>query len=83
MEISYTSQAKEDLARIDWRIREDIIKFLGDIPNTGNRNKYFKPLQNSDLVKIDINEHVIVGKLKKKELVIVSVLKRKKIKLPE
>lgn len=80
MEITYTTKAKDDLARINWRIREKIISKLSDFSETPPSKKRFKRIHGSDLVKTSYQKYVIVGETRGRELNVLSVLREQKIK---
>ena len=79
MNITYTSKAKDDLARIDWRVREKIITRLSDFSELSRSKKLLKPIHGSDLVKTNYENYVIVGETKGKELNVLSVIKEQKL----
>ncbi|MCA9383945.1 hypothetical protein KC909_06310 [Candidatus Dojkabacteria bacterium] len=82
IKIIYSSQARNDLAHINWKIREKIVTFIGDLKQSRLNNKV-QPIQDSDLLKISIENHVVIGEMDKESLNIIKVVKRPKIKLPE
>ncbi len=83
-EISYTSKAKDDLARIEWKIRERIITTIAGVHARDPFSLGFRKLLNSDLIKLIYDEHVIIGKIEKEtELNILTIQKRQKLHLPE
>jgi hypothetical protein len=83
-EISYTSKAKDDLARIEWKIRERIITIIAGVQARDPFSLGFRKLLNSDLIKLIYDEHVIIGKIEKDtELNILTIQKRQKLHLPE
>ena len=81
MNIVYSNKAKDDLARIDWRIRTKIINELGTISEPQFARKIpLKKLHGSDLVKSTLEKHVIVGEANGKLLNILSVYRQQKLK---
>jgi hypothetical protein len=81
MNIVYSNKAKDDLARIDWRIRTKIINELGAISELRySRRTPLKKLHGSDLVKTTLEKHVIVGEANGKLLNILSVFRQQKLK---
>jgi len=82
-EISYTSKAKDDLARIHWRTRERIIVMLSNLYGKQPEQGGFKPVSNTELMKMYVEDHVVLGKVEEEHLNIITVQKRQPIKLPE
>lgn len=81
MKLIYTNKAKDDLARIDWRIRTRIINQLGIISEPTTYRKFpLKRISGSDLVKTTLEKHVIIGEANNGLLNILSVLKQQKMK---
>lgn len=81
MNIVYSNKAKDDLARIDWRIRTKIINELGSISEAKYTQRLpLKKLHGSDLVKTTLEKHVIVGEANGKLLNILSVFRQQKLK---
>ncbi len=81
MKIIYSNKAKDDLARIDWRIRTKIITSLGIIAEPEFRSKLpLKRLHGSDLVKTTLEKHVIIGEANDKMLNVLSVFRQQKLK---
>lgn len=81
MTVIYTSKAKDDLARINWRVREKIITTLSDFSEIENARRYgLKQLHGSSLVKTKLEKYVIVSEAKGRELNVLSVIKEQKIK---
>ncbi len=81
MRIIYTNKAKDDLARINWRIRTKIINSLGVITEPKPSRKLpLKKLYGSDLVKTTVEKHVIIGEKDGEKLNVLSVLKQQKLK---
>jgi hypothetical protein len=79
MTIIYTAKAKEDLARINWRTREDIINQIAKL----ERERIYEQIYNSDFQKIHLDSHVVIGKLNENNFSVITVVERKKIKVPE
>ena len=81
MRIIYSNKAKDDLAKIDWRIRTKIITSLGVITEPKFRKKMsLKKLHGSELVKTTLEKHVIVGEENGEMLNVLSVYRQQKIK---
>jgi len=83
MTIIYTNKAKDDLARIDWRIRTKIITELGSVLDSAaaaSSRLQLKKLHGSDLVKTTLEKHVIIGEANGKMLNILSVVRQQKLK---
>lgn len=81
MKIIYTNKAKEDLARIDWRVRTKIITSLGIITDQKPKRRLpLKRLYGSDLVKTTLEKHVVIGETNGEMLNVLSVLKQQKLK---
>lgn len=81
MTIVYTTKAKKDLIRLDWKIRHKIIEELSVI----EQNKDYARLRkifDSSYYKINYQNHLIIGKVKKNFLSIISVVEKKRIALP-
>ena len=81
MTIVYTTKAKEDLIRLDWKIRHKIIEELSVIEQNKDYAKLRK-IFDSGYYKINYQNHLIIGKVKKDFLSIISVVEKKKIALP-
>ena len=81
MTITYTSKAKEDLIRLDWRIRHAIIGELNVMQNIEDYTK-LKKIYDSGFYKINYQDHLIIGKVKDQCLSIISVLEKKKLIVP-
>lgn len=83
MEIIYSSKAKDDLARVDWRIREKIINDLKALShNKKTLKNSLKEVFESDFTKLELQDHVVITDLSKDSLTIVSVIKKKRLKVP-
>jgi len=81
MKIIYSNKAKDDLARIDWRIRTKIITTLGIITEPEFRRKLpLKRLHGSDLVKTTLEKHVVIGEANGEMLNVLSVFRQQKLK---
>lgn len=81
MTVIYSNKAKDDLARIDWRIRSKIITTLGNY--TDPKIKHVIPLKRlhgSDLVKTTLEKHVVVGEADGDSLNVLSVFRQQKLK---
>ena len=81
MNIVYNTKAKDDLARINWKVREYIISKLGELSDVNNAIA-IQNISNSNLCKINIDNHVVIAKLAEKDFNIITVLERKQIKTP-
>jgi mRNA-degrading endonuclease RelE of RelBE toxin-antitoxin system len=81
MTIVYTTKAKEDLIRLDWKVRHKIIEELSIIEEQKDYAKLRK-IYDSSYYKINYQNHLIIGKVKKDFLSIISVLEKKRIALP-
>jgi mRNA-degrading endonuclease RelE of RelBE toxin-antitoxin system len=81
MTISYTSKAKEDLIKLDWRIRHAIIGELNEIKQNKDFSK-LKKVYDSSFYKINYQDHLIIGKVDNNNLSVITVLERKKIAIP-
>jgi mRNA-degrading endonuclease RelE of RelBE toxin-antitoxin system len=81
MTIVYTTKAKDDLIRLDWKIRHKIIEELSVIEQNKDYTKLRK-IFDSSYYKINYQNHLIIGKVKKNFLNIISVVERKRIALP-
>lgn len=82
MELIYTSQAKDDLARIDWRIREKIINELKQLAESKEvLSSALKQIHDSDFKKLELFDHIIVTDNNSQELSIMSVIRKKKLKV--
>lgn len=82
-EITYTTQAKDDLARIHWRTRQRIITMLSSAHGKAPQNLGFKQISDTELLKLYVEDHVVLGKVDSEQLSIITVQKRQPIKLPE
>ena len=78
MTISYTSKAKEDLIKLDWRIRHAIIGELNEIQNEEGFSR-LKKVADSGFYKINYQDHLIIGKVKDNNLNIITVVAKKTI----
>lgn len=81
MTILYTSKAKEDLIKLDWKIRHKIIEELSIIEKNKDYAKLRK-IHDSSYYKINYQDHFIIGKVKDHYLNIITVLEKKKITFP-
>jgi len=81
MTIIYTSKAKDDLIKLDWRIRHAIIGELNIIQQKKDFSK-LKKVYASGFYKINYQDHLIIGKVQDNNLSIITVLERKKIIIP-
>ena len=81
MTIVYTTKAKEDLIRLDWKIRHKIIEELSIIEQNRDYARLRK-IFDSGYYKINYQNHLIIGKVKKDFLSIISVVEKKRIALP-
>lgn len=82
MSIIYTKKAKDDLVSLDWKIREKIINKLKSLSQT-SKSRVINRMHDSDYYKIQISEHIIIGKYEENNFNIITVLEEKKIKFPE
>ncbi|KXK09437.1 MAG: hypothetical protein QY330_01640 [Candidatus Dojkabacteria bacterium] len=82
-EIIYTSKAKDDLARIHWKTRQRIINSLSCVYGQDPTTKGFKNLSGTDLLKMKVEDHIIIGKIEASELNIITVQRYKQIRFPE
>jgi hypothetical protein len=84
MEISYTQKAKNDLTKIHWKTRNYIITHLAKYQATTKKVQTgFKPLTNTEFLKLDFNDYIAISKLEKNQINILTVVEKKKLKLPE
>lgn len=83
MNIFYSAKSKNDLAKIDWRVREKIIADLGIISKHPDPYKMLNKLHNSNLLKFISNDFVILFEESEDRFKVVSVVKKPYIKLPE
>jgi len=82
MNLIYSSRAKDELAKIDWRLREDIITKLDYTMSSNDPTQFMTQLQNENLYKIEANKYVTVGRIVNDNFSIVSILPKQTIKLP-
>jgi len=82
MNLIYSSRAKDELAKIDWRLREDIITKLDYTMSSNDPIQFMTQLQNENLYKIEANKYVTVGRIVNDNFSIVSILPKQTIKLP-
>lgn len=82
MGITYTSKAKDDLVNLDWRVRQKIVSTLGRLQEYNDKSLLSR-MHNSDYYKLNINNHLIIGRLENRNFNIITVLEQKKIKFPE
>lgn len=82
-EINYSAQAKEDLARINWKTRERIIKTLAGTHQKHPTDMGFKQLHDTDMIKLKYEGHIIIGKVAESELNILAIRKEQRLRLPE
>jgi len=82
MNLIYSSRAKNDLAKIDWRLREDIITKLDYTMSANDPSQFMTQLQNENLYKIEANKYVTVGRIINDSFSVVSILPKQTIKLP-
>ncbi len=81
MNVIYTNKAKDDLARIDWRVRSKIITTLGAFTDPAIRKPItLKRLHGSDLVKTTLQKHVVVGEADGDSLNVLCVFRQQKLK---
>ena len=86
MEITYTAKAKNDLTRIHWKTRNSLINYISQYKLAKNIKKTdLKPIQNTEFYKLPFNDYIAVSKINEitSELNILTVIEKKKIKLPE
>jgi mRNA-degrading endonuclease RelE of RelBE toxin-antitoxin system len=81
MTIVYTTKAKEDLIRLDWKIRHKIIEELSVIEQNKDYAKLRK-IYDTSYYKINYQNHLIIGKIKNEFLNIISVVEKRRIALP-
>lgn len=81
MNITYSTQAKDDLARIDWRVRGKIINTIRELKQI--EDKPLKKMHESNLHKLDAQTHLVIGAVNNKDFSVLSVVKKKRIKFPE
>ena len=86
MEITYTAKAKNDLTRIHWKTRNSLINYISQYKLVKSINRTdLKHIQNTELYKLPFNDYIAVSKVNEdsSELNILTVIEKKKIKLPE
>jgi mRNA-degrading endonuclease RelE of RelBE toxin-antitoxin system len=84
MDIIYTAKAKNDLIKIHWKTRNLIISNFSKLKTMKKSSIInYKPLLNSDLQKFDFNEYVAISKIEKDKINILTVIEKRKIKIPE
>lgn len=79
MTIYYSPQAKQDLTKIDWKLRS---KIISEISLIDSKPTILKKLPEPDLYKIDYENHIIISELKETELNIITVLQKRKFRYP-
>ena len=80
MTIIYSTKAKEDLTRLDWRIRDKIITRLG---KEAPKKKSIIRLSDSEFYKLDLEDHIIIGQISENQFNILTVVRKQKIKIPQ
>jgi hypothetical protein len=84
MDVLYTAKAKNDLVKIHWKTRNLIISNFSKFKTIKKSSLInYKPLLNSDLQKFDFNEYVAISKIEKDKINILTVIEKRKIKVPE
>jgi hypothetical protein len=84
MDIIYTAKAKNDLIKIHWKTRDLIISNFSKFKTMKKSSIInYKPLLNSELQKFDFNEYVAISKIEKDKIKILTVIEKRKIKIPE
>ncbi|MFQ5492724.1 MAG: hypothetical protein ACE5DX_01015 [Candidatus Dojkabacteria bacterium] len=81
--IVYTSQAKDDLAKINWKTRERIINILADIKGKQKKGISLKAISSDGLHKLTVDEHVVIGELEGDNLNILNVQKKQLVRVPD
>jgi hypothetical protein len=82
MLVTYTSKAKEDLIRIDWKMRHRIIDILGKV-EAGERRLDFARMHNSEYYKVNFPNHLLIGSVESGEFNVITVMEKKRIKFPD
>jgi hypothetical protein len=84
MNISYSQQAKNDLVKIHWKARNNIISGISKYQTVHNTNELnLRPLSNTDFHKFDFQGHIAISKIDENQINILTVIEKKRIKLPE
>jgi len=84
MNISYSQQAKNDLVKIHWKERNNIISGISKYQSLRNTNALnLRPLSNTDYHKFDFHGHIAISKIDQNQINILTVLEKRRIKLPE
>jgi len=84
MDILYTAKARNDLTRIHWKTRNSLINYISRYRAAKSiRKTDLKPIGDTGYYKLSFSDYVAVSKLDNDFLNILTVLEKKKFKLPE
>ena len=84
MDITYTAKAKNDLTRIHWKTRNMLINYISQYKQAKSIKKTdLKPIIDTEYYKLSFNDYIAVSKINEDSLSILTVIEKKKIKLPE
>jgi len=81
MDTLYTSKAKDDLAHINWREREDVISMIKDATENPDLWTILPKMPDSGFRKLKAGEYSIVTELREQTLYIISIYKQNQLKL--
>ena len=84
MEIIYTAQAKNDLTQIHWKTRNSLITYISQYKTRKSLQKNeMRLIHDTDFYKLDFSDYIAVSKLENNSLSILTVIEKKKIRVPE
>lgn len=82
MEIIYSQKAKNDLIKINWKKRSEIIKSLRHTTKS-NFNKLYKQLGETEYHRLDLQNYVAISRIEQNKINILTVVEKKEIIVPE
>lgn len=82
MNLIYSSRAKDELAKVDWRLREGIIKKLDLLFSSDDPMQNIIQLEDETLYKVVIDDYIMIGSINQDEFTALSIIKKQVIKLP-
>lgn len=83
MKIIYSSSAKEDLSKIDWRDRQAIISHMEKIVGNDKLPGVFENVFESSFKKLKIANYIVIGEEEKTKFKVINVFEKQRIRLPE
>ena len=81
MTITYSTKAKDDLVKIDWKIRHRIIEELNHLERDESLGK-LKKISDTTFYKINFLDHLVIGTVNSDKISIITVVEKKKLSIP-